>query len=381
MPDDADASRRGPTSAETIGKVAFSWDGGIETSRFRWWIGLGIGAVVLLVHPLVGSAGARHPLAYTGDLWHGLIHRCGAAAARDEPYPWPVRSFHQQHPVRGFFGDPRNLVSNVDQPLKPGSPGRFTFHNGVDIYTAPGEEVFPVVSGRARVVNSQEVVVRTRDGRTFQYWHVLPLVQTGSRVIASKTVLGTAIPRRGHLHLTEMRGRCAMNPLARGHMEPYRSATRPEVVGLDAVGRGGVLLDPTRIAGPFELVVRAQDSPPLPVPPPWENLPVTPATVRWRLTGADGRVLLPWTFAADFAVTIPANRDYWRVYSAGTHQNFVGRVISPPQLPGMYSFRLTPPGSQLAPGRYTATVEVANTDGNRSKQRFSFRVVPNVLAS
>lgn len=319
-------------------------------------------------------------MSYTGGLWQGLVARCGAAAAADEAYPWPLRPFHQQHAVRGFFGDPRNRVSSVDQPLKPGSPGSFTFHNGVDIYATPNQEVFPVVSGRATVANAQEVVVRTRDGRTFQYWHVLPRVRSGSWVIASKTVLGTAIPRRGHLHLTEIRGRCAVNPLAPGHMEPYTNATRPEVVALNAIGRGGVLLDPTRVAGQFELVVQAQDLPPIPVPPPWENLPVTPSTVRWRLSAADGSVLVPWTFAADFAVTVPPNRDYWKVYAPGTHENFVGRLRSQPQLPGTYGFRLTPPGSRLAPGRYTATVEVATTGGNRSRRRLSFRVVAGGLA-
>jgi hypothetical protein len=111
------------------------------------------------------------------------------------------------------------------------------------------------------------------------------------------------------------------------------------------------------------------------VPPPWQDLPVTPATVKWRLTRTDGRVLVPWTFAADFAVTIPPNRDYWRVYAAGTHQNFAGRG-----LPGVYAFRLTPPGSELPSGRYTATVQVATTGDNRSTQRLSFRVVPSVSA-
>jgi hypothetical protein len=338
---------------------------------------LGVVAVVLFAQPLAGlSAGGWQRFAYTGGLWHDLTARCGAAAAANEPYPWPLRPFHQQHPVRGFFGDPRTAVSNVDQPLEPGSPGQFSFHNGIDIYATPDQQVFPVVSGRARVANAQEVVVRTRDGRTFQYWHVLPLVRTGSWVTASKTVLGTVIPRRGHVHLTEIRGSCAVNPLAPGHLEPYRSATRPEVVALDAIGPGGAVLDPAQIAGPFELVVQAQDLPPLAVPPPWENLPVTPATVKWRLTRADGRVLIPWTFAADFAVTVPPNRDYWRVYAAGTHANFVGRG-SQPQLPGVYTFRLTPPGSALPPGHYTVTVQVSNTEGNRSAQRLSFTVVSN----
>ncbi len=349
-------------------------EGGIETNRVRWLLGLGVAALVLLAHPLAGSAQNRQLLAYTGGLWQGLISRCGTAAAADEPYPWPLRPFHQQHPVRGFFGDPRNLVASVNAPLTPDSPGQFSFHNGIDIYATPDQKVYPVVSGRARVPNAEEVVVHTRDGRTFQYWHVLPLVHTGAWVTASKTVLGTEIPRRGHLHLTEIRGTCAVNPLAPGHLEPYRSTSHPEVVGLDAVGSDGVVLDPARVSGPFGLVVQAQDQTPLPVPPPWQNLPVTPASVKWRLTRAGVGVLVPWTYAADFAVTIPPSRDYWRVYADGTHQNFVGR--SQPQLPGSYGFRLTPPDTTLAPGSYTVAVQVATADGNLTTRHLTFRVVP-----
>jgi hypothetical protein len=146
------------------------------------------------------------------------------------------------------------------------------------------------------------------------------------------------------------------------------------VVALKAIGRGGAILDPTRLAGPFGLVAQAQDLPWFPVPPPWQDLPVTPAVVRWRLTMNDGRVVVPWTFAVDFAVTIPPNRDYWRVYADGSHQNFVGRGPQP-QGPGVYEFRLTRPSTDLAPGRYTATVAVSTTAGNRSTQRLSFRVV------
>jgi hypothetical protein len=83
--------------------------------------------------------------------------------------------------------------------------------------------------------------------------------------------------------------------------------------------------------------------------------------------------VVPWTFAADFAVTIPSNRDYWRVYADGTQQNFVGR--GSPQLPGRYEFRLTRPSTDLAPGRYTATVAVSTIAGNRSTQRLSFTVL------
>jgi hypothetical protein len=347
----------------------------------RWWIGLVVVAMVLLAHPLAGSAGNRHLLTYTGGLWQGLIDRCGAAAAAREPYPWPLRPFHRQHPVRGFFGDPRNRVSNVDRPFRPGSPGTFSFHNGIDIYARPGEKVFPVVSGRARVRNAQEVIVQTRDGRSFQYWHIRPLVRTGSWVTASKTILGTAIPRRGHLHLTEIRHGCAVNPLAPGHLEPYRNATLPEVLAVKAIGPGGALLDPSEIASPFQLVVQAQDLPPLSVPRPWQNLPVTPATVRWRLAAGDGRALVPWTFAADFAVTIPPKQNYWRVYAPGTHQNFVGRERSQSREAGVYAFRLTPPNTSLAPGRYTATVQLSTSNGQRTTQQFPLRVVSSGSSS
>jgi hypothetical protein len=166
-----------------------------------------------------------------------------------------------------------------------------------------------------------------------------------------------------------------VNPLAPGHLEPYHSTTLPQVVALDAVGPSGVLVNPAQVSGPFELVAQAQDQTPLPVPPPWANLPVTPAAVKWRLTRAGVGVVVPWTYAADFAVTIPPSRDYWRVYADGTHQNFVDR--SQPQLPGTYSFRLTPPGTNLAPGHYTVAVQVSSTDGNHTTARHSFRVVPS----
>ena len=80
----------------------------------------------------------------------------------------------------------------------------------------------------------------------------------------------------------------------------------------------------------------------------------------------------PLDFAADFAITIPANRDYWRVYAAGTHENFVGR--GPQPQPGMYTFRLTPPAPPWRPGATRRPSVVSTTNGNHSTQRLSFRV-------
>jgi hypothetical protein len=35
-----------------------------------------------------------------------------AAASGASAYPWPVKPFDKQHPIRGFFGDPRTVFQN-----------------------------------------------------------------------------------------------------------------------------------------------------------------------------------------------------------------------------------------------------------------------------
>ena len=79
---------------------------------------------------------------------------CGAsliASAGVAAYPWPVKPFNKQHPIRANFGDPRTvfLGSIFDDGLS--GPGTFLFHNGVDISAPDGTPVYPVVSGTAHV--------------------------------------------------------------------------------------------------------------------------------------------------------------------------------------------------------------------------------------
>jgi len=126
------------------------------------------------------------------------------------------------------------------------------------------------------------------------------------------------------------------------------------------------VLDVHRLTRPFELDAIAADFPSPAVPGLWHGLPVTPALVRWRLTGPRGVVVAQRT-AADFRVTVPPNRDFWQVYAADTHENF-------PEVPGLpepvergrYVFRLTPPCHPLtlAPGRYRVTVWASDVAGN-----------------
>src|SRR5437016_1840459 len=65
------------------------------------------------------------------------------AAPATARYGWPVKPFHQQHPVRGFFGDPRIGVD--------GGVVRRTLHFGIDVAAPNGTPVYATISGRVSV--------------------------------------------------------------------------------------------------------------------------------------------------------------------------------------------------------------------------------------
>ena len=52
----------------------------------------------------------------------------------------------------------------------------------------------------------------------------------GEHVVAKQTILGYVQPPYGHVHLTEINGTHAVNPLQRGHLTPYRDRTRPSPI-------------------------------------------------------------------------------------------------------------------------------------------------------
>ena len=85
-------------------------------------------------------------------------------------YSWPVKPFDEQHPVRGFFRDPRI-----------GDHGGSSFHTGVDVSAPDGTAVYAVTPGRVSIEGPQIVAVQSA-GRDFGYWHILPAVQHGQRV-------------------------------------------------------------------------------------------------------------------------------------------------------------------------------------------------------
>jgi hypothetical protein len=284
-----------------------------------------------------------------------------------------LKPFHRQHPVRGYFGDPRTVVYAPHL-------GLFSFHNGIDISAWTGNAVYPVVSGDVARVGADEIVVRSSHGRRFQYIHVRPRVRPGEHVLASRTVLGNVPRRWEHVHLTEVRGGCVVNPLAPGHLAPYRDVTDPRVAGVWFVTAAGSRLDPADLHGFVQPVARADDMPTPPVSGIWRRMPVVPALIRWSIETRDGRRVARGT-AVDFRLTEPPSQDFCRVYAPGTVQNFAaetGRFHWGQA--GRYIFRLTATPfdtARLANGRYRLTVTAVDTGGNSGRRSMAIRIDNN----
>jgi hypothetical protein len=319
---------------------------------------------LLLVPPTQLAAGASSSSA-------------GRSSRTSFAYHWPIRPFDRQHPVRGAFGDPR--IVTRDQPFGWSGPGRIgahSFHNGIDIAADPGTPVYPVVSGRVARAKPGQIVVRTNDGRSFQYYHLVKgtAVRLGKLVVADRTVLGRIRAGYGHVHLAEIDGSVVHNPLDAGHLTPYRDRKTPTAEELYV--DDGPLPTPVdgRSIGPRDrLAVEAYDPQSMRVIGSWDGLPQVPALVEWRLFhGGRGT---PWQTAVDFRYTEPPPRAFWDVYGPGTYQNspsfekhsYLGTA-------GRYLFRLHIHPDRLARGFYRLAVRVADVRGHRSTSSWPLQI-------
>lgn len=281
-------------------------------------------------------------------------------------YGWPVAPVARPHPVRANFGDPRTRFAGLqgDEALRVGN-GTFSFHQGVDISAPDGAPVYAVASGRVVRARGGRVTVDCGNGRSFQYWHIEPVARVGQHAVAGRTLLGFVQPKREHVHLTHLERGRAVNPLAPGHISPYRDTTVPRVRAL-AAGRSA--------SGQLRFTIEAADAPALPVPGRWHGFPVTPALVTWRVERA-GRSVISGT-AHDVRRVVPRNVRFWSAFARGTHQNwpiFAGRKLQ--GIPGVYRFRLGRTSRELralGAGTYTLTVVAADTAGNRGVRRMAF---------
>lgn len=296
-------------------------------------------------------------------------------------YPWPVKPFNRQHPIRANFGDPRTVFQ---QPLFSNGidgPGEFLFHNGIDISAPDGTPVYPVVSGTVKDVEPLALSVETPIGRTFQYFHIVPVAFRGQHVVAKHTLLGYIARGYGHVHLTEIRGFHVWNPLAKGGIAPYRDTVKPTVAAITLrPWRTLQEIDPLGVCGEVSIVADAFDTPPLPVRGSFAGFPVSPALVTWSLRRVGGgEVVQPVTTIADFRYTLPTAPMFWKIYARGTYQNaprFGPRQFS--LMPGRFLFQLTPQGldtRKLANGVYQVNVRAADVRGNARTLSQRFTVV------
>jgi hypothetical protein len=233
-------------------------------------------------------------------------------------YAWPVKPFHEQHPIRGNFGDPRTISTDVFGIDGLGLPGDYSFHNGVDISALAGTPVYPVVSGVAYRRTVDEVTVHAGN-RSFQYWHLKPAVANDQQVLAGVTILGRVRFPAQHVHLTEIDYERVTNPAR--HLRPYADRTVPVVHALQFTDTSGHRIARDRLSGRVSIAAWADDRPPVPVPGAWNGFPVAPALIRWDLRDAHGAILIHG-IAADFRKGEPIRKDFWTVYGAGTYQNF-----------------------------------------------------------
>ena len=299
------------------------------------------------------------------------------------PFGYPVKPFHREHPVRGFFGDPRTLFTGPPTlaTLMRGD-GTFRFHSGVDISAPNGTAVFPVVSGTVVAAEKREdwhVRVSVGGGMFFDYWHIKPVIRVGRRVTAYETVLGHIVRPAGHVHLELSVGGRLVNPLAAGRLTPYHDSTPPRVESISLrsldVQEGGLA---SFVRGRIEIDVDAYDVPTLPVPGIWRDMPTSPARVTWRIQSWTGKTILSERVAHDFSLSIPSAGSFWAIYARGTFQNMAvfGQHYSYLQR-GTYVFRLAArpfDTRTLRDGVYDLVVTATDVRGNSASRSLRFTI-------
>jgi hypothetical protein len=275
------------------------------------------------VHPVSAAPIARHLVQ--------LSRARGHAPAVAPAYGWPLKPFDRQHPVRGFLNDPR--ISRH---------GGHAFHFGIDISAADGTAVY-AVSGGILHLGHGSLSVSINGHHEFGYWHVVAAVGLASHQIVHRhQLLGVVAARWGHVHFAERVRGVYVNPLRPGGLGPYEDPIAPVV--------SGIVVSSTSV-GHLQVLARAHDVTWPRVRGVWQDEPVTPALIRWRVAAA-GEPLGAWQTAVDFSAQMLDRRFFNTVYAPGSSQNHEDR-------PGSYAFYVA---HDWQPADGTYRIEVAASD-------------------
>ncbi len=308
--------------------------------------------------PIVGSVVLRTCLVAAMAL--AALSLAPPAAA----YSWPVKPFHKQHPIRGTFGDPRYHLDPEGQLS--------AFHFGVDIVARDRTPVYAVEPGVVVRRHATWVTIGRSSGRRFGYWHVVPVVRSGTHVRLHQLV-GYVLPGWGHVHFAESMRGSYRNPLRKGALAPFNDHTIPTVASVQVLESDGSVVDGGHVAGSIDVTADVYDTPPLPPPPPWDVARVVPATIWWELVDSKGAVVES-TIAVSLGFERPPTVNYGWTYAPGTYQN-------KPHRPGHYVYWLTHAfdTTAFADGTYSFEVFASDTRNNVGTAKVDLTITNGAL--
>ncbi len=288
-----------------------------------------------------------------------------ASAGTASAYSWPVKPFHKPHPIRGTFGDPRFHL-DVEGALS-------AFHFGVDIAARDGTRVYSVEPGVVVRRRRDSVTIGRDSGHRFGYWHVRPVVKSGTYVRLHQLV-GYIMKGWGHVHFAESLRGTYRNPLRKGALTPFYDHTAPTIASVQLLTPGGSGANVQHIAGSIDIVANIYDTPPIEPPPPWNVARFAPAAIWWGLLDRNG-AMVESNLVVHFDFGLPLNTLYSWIYAPGTYQN-------KPHRPGNYVFWLAHglDTTNLPDATYTLDVMASDTRNNIGTATLSFTTANGVGA-